>query len=172
MGDGALTAVADAGPWIHLHEVGCLPLLSQFQVLHVPDAVWAEITTPGRLTSADIHGVGNAQRHSPPTAEVVRFTSEHSLTDLQSGERESLWLARKLGVGILLTDDLAAREAARSLHLRPVGSLGIIAHACVQKIVSLEQAEQSMTDLYVISSLFVTPTIVEMAIDDLRQRVT
>lgn len=43
MGTGELSiAVADAGPLIHLTEIGCLPLLRIFDALHIPDAVWSE----------------------------------------------------------------------------------------------------------------------------------
>jgi hypothetical protein len=46
MGAGAIThAVADAGPLIHLTEVGCLSLLRIFDCLSIPDAVWAEAVT-------------------------------------------------------------------------------------------------------------------------------
>ena len=33
-------AVADAGPLIHLSEIGCLSLLRIFDRLSIPDAVW------------------------------------------------------------------------------------------------------------------------------------
>jgi predicted nucleic acid-binding protein len=36
-------AVADAGPLIHLSEIGVLTLLHVFDAIHVPHAVWLEI---------------------------------------------------------------------------------------------------------------------------------
>ncbi len=39
---GVNSAVADAGPLIHLREIGCLALLTIFDELHVPESVWAE----------------------------------------------------------------------------------------------------------------------------------
>lgn len=50
MGDGGLVAVTDAGPIIHLTDVGCLGLLSIFEHLHVPDAVWLETVGQGRAS--------------------------------------------------------------------------------------------------------------------------
>lgn len=35
--------VCDAGPLIHLDQLGCLDLLSDFSVVLVPDAVWSEV---------------------------------------------------------------------------------------------------------------------------------
>jgi len=37
------TVVADAGPLIHLDELGCLDLLADFGAVVVPDAVWREV---------------------------------------------------------------------------------------------------------------------------------
>lgn len=49
MGPGRLAAVADTGPLIHLAEVGCLPLLSIFEVLHIPEGVWREADRPATI---------------------------------------------------------------------------------------------------------------------------
>ena len=38
-----MTVVCDAGPVIHLDELGCLHLLSDFQEIFLPDTVWKEI---------------------------------------------------------------------------------------------------------------------------------
>ena len=35
--------VCDAGPLIHLDELGCLDLLSDFSEVLVPEAVWREV---------------------------------------------------------------------------------------------------------------------------------
>ncbi len=37
-----LAAVADAGPLIHLSEIGGMDLLAQFEPLYIPDTVWEE----------------------------------------------------------------------------------------------------------------------------------
>src|SRR4051794_38730523 len=41
--DSPTLVVCDAGPLIHLDELGCLDLLSDFREVLVPDAVWAEV---------------------------------------------------------------------------------------------------------------------------------
>ncbi len=38
-------AICDAGPLIHLDELGCLHLLTDFRVW-VPEAVWKEVHAP------------------------------------------------------------------------------------------------------------------------------
>jgi predicted nucleic acid-binding protein len=72
-------------------------------------------------------------------------------------------------VTVLLTDDLAVREAAKRLRLTPVGSLGVIVRAYRVGQLSLADAERHLTDLYAVSSLFVTQAIVELAIEQLRK---
>nr|QEO74118.1 hypothetical protein [uncultured bacterium] len=76
-------------------------------------------------------------------------------------------LSSRLGVPVLLTDDLAVRRAAKELGLTPVGSLGIIARAHIMGRITREAAERHLRELYSISSLFVTQTIVDLAIERL-----
>ena len=69
---------------------------------------------------------------------------------------------------LLLTDDLAARDAARRLAIMPVGSLGVIVRVFRLDRVSLEEAERLLRRLRDDTTLFVTPTIVDLAIEQLR----
>lgn len=162
-------AVADAGPLIHLNEIGCFSLLRIFETLHIPDAVWSETVGQARVSQADVSGLGNVQRHSLSQEEVTQFIQKNGLEDLHAGERECLYLCQRVGVPILLTDDLAVREAAKRLKLTPVGSLGIVVRAYQLGRISLTDAERHIADLYDVSTLFVTRTIVELAIEQLHR---
>ena len=55
--EGSPEVVCDAGPLIHLDELGCLDLLSDFPLVLVPEEVWRErpvaLHGPARLTSFD-----------------------------------------------------------------------------------------------------------------------
>jgi predicted nucleic acid-binding protein len=79
--------------------------------------------------------------------EVLTFSKRHALTS---------------------TDDLAVRRAAKALDLTPVGSLGVITRAHEMGRVATDVAEQHLRALYTVSSLFVTSTIVDLAIERLR----
>ena len=107
-------------------------------------------------------------RHEIAPREVSQFAALKELERLQAGELEGLYLCSQLRVPIILTDDLAVREAARGLALQPVGSLGIVARAFRAGQIAREVAEQALVDLYDVSSLFVTRTIVDLAIERLR----
>jgi predicted nucleic acid-binding protein len=163
VGPGRLAAVADTGPLIHLAEVGCLPILSIFEALHIPEGVWREADRPTTIREE----LQLAKRHTLEIQEVESFTADHGLEKLQAGERESLLLCCRLGVPVLLTDDLAVRRAAKGLGLTPVGSLGIIARAHTIGRITREAAERHLRELYSVSSLFVTQTIVDLAIERL-----
>ena len=165
MGHGGVErAVADAGPLIHLHEVGHTALLSLFDVLYVPDAVWAESVDKSRISSLSLD---NLQRHTVAGVNVKHFVQTHSLSNLHAGERESLFLCRQLNVPLLLTDDLAVRDAAKRLQIRPVGSLGIVVRGYREGHLTRSEAEQTLVALQEESSLFVTQVIVEIAIGQL-----
>ena len=83
-------------------------------------------------------------------------------------KRECLFLAREKSIAILLTDDMAVRDAAKRLGLVPVGSLGVVVNAYERGQISLEAAEHFIGNLYSISSLFVTRAIADLAIEKLR----
>jgi predicted nucleic acid-binding protein len=164
VGPGRLAAVADTGPLIHLAEIGCLPLLTIFDELHIPEGVWLEADRPPAIRK----DLAFARRHVLARDEIRSFTLGHDLQRLQAGERESLLLCSKLTIPLLLTDDLAVRRAAKALGLIPVGSLGIIARACSMGRITRDIAEHHLRELYTVSSLFVTQAIVDLAIERLR----
>lgn len=171
MGAGGLAAaISDAGPLIHLAEIGSLTLLSVFGALHIPDAVWSETVGQGRVLESAVSDLANVQRHALPQSQVVQFVRQNDLARLQEGERECLCLCQRFGVDTLLTDDLAVREAAKRLNLIPVGSLGIVVRAYRLRRISLSEAERHIADLYDVSSLFVARAIVELAIGQLHER--
>ena len=169
MGLGKISAVTDAGPLIHLAEINCFPLLSIFESLHIPDAVWSETVECGRTPREDFLKLSNVERHNLSQSDVTRFVENNNLKDLHSGERECLYLCNQIDVSILLTDDLAVREAAKRLKLIPVGSLGIVAKAYHLGRISQVEAERHIINLYDVSSLFVTRSIVEMAIEQINK---
>jgi predicted nucleic acid-binding protein len=161
-------AVIDAGPIIHLAEIDRLTALQVFDDLLLPDAVWNECVPVGRVSSQDLLALSCIRRRTLIPTEVTEFVEKHTLSRLQAGEIECLLLCCQDGVRTILTDDMAAREAASRLALTPVGSLGIAIRAYRLGLLSLHETEMVIADLYDVSSLFVTRPIVEMAIEQLR----
>ena len=104
MGAGELKATADAGPLIHLGEIGCLRFLNSFDGLHVPDAVWLETVAQGRISRTDLSNLQNVQRHSLAESEIEQFVKKNNLSELHAGEQECLYVCLSKRVSILLTD--------------------------------------------------------------------
>ena len=164
---GHAATVTDAGPLIHLTEIDALHVLTVFNTLHVPQAVWAETVDQDRVSAQDL-ATFQLVRHATPAVEVAQFAQTQHLTSLHGGEQACLFLCRQLKVSLLLTDDLAARDAARRLGLTPVGSLGVVVRAYREGAIMLNDAERLLADLYAVSSLFVTRAIIEIALEQLR----
>lgn len=168
MGVRDLKAVIDAGPLIHLSEIGCLHFLNSFHELHIPDAVWFETVGQDRVSQTELSNLQNIRRQSIPAQEVERFVHENNLSKLHAGERECLFVCITKHISVLLTDDMAVRHAARRLHFVPVGSLGIVVLAFKRRQITLQEAERCIGDLHDVSSLFVTRAIAELAIEQIR----
>lgn len=146
MGPPRLKAcVADAGPLIHLAEIGASSLLGICTEVVVPRAVWGETVGRGRVSEADV--VSHASVSDVPASGLEQVVEKHTLQSLQSGENEALFLCDSLRIGILLTDDLAARDAAKRLGVTPVGSLGVVVRAYRVGDVTCEQAKALIADL-------------------------
>jgi predicted nucleic acid-binding protein len=137
MGEGGPIAVADAGPLIHLYEVGRLWVLKVFSALHIPDGVWKEVVGASLVPEDAIVPAMPLSRHPVTAAEIPQHVSPADRHQLQQGELEALTLCRLLDVPLLLTDDLAARTAAQRMRIRPVGSVGIVVKAYHSSLISL-----------------------------------
>lgn len=170
MGAEVRPAIADAGPLIHLHEIECLSFLQLFSVLHIPNAVWQETIGQGRMPPRQIESLDNVRRHAESAKEVQTFINQEALDDLQYGEQACLWLLAQQEASLVLTDDLAVREAVKEQGGTPVGSLGIVVRAYRAGWTDLDEAERLLRRLHADSTLFVTEAIVDLAIEQLRRR--
>lgn len=82
---------------------------------------------------------------------------------LDAKERAAITVARDRGV-ILLTDDLAAREAASEAGVEVHGSIGVIALGYSHRLLDRDEAALRMRALQRETSLFVTEAVVERGI--------
>lgn len=171
MGDERVReVVSDAGPLIHLEEIGSLDLLRVFERIHLPDAVWNETVFGEHVSETRLSDREFNIRHTLDPQSIETFVQNQQLTDLHTGERESLYLCKSVGIDCLLTDDLAVREASKRLNIRPIGSVGVIIRAYHLKVISIESMEHQLYQLYETSSLFVTRTIIDRAIEAIRNQ--
>ena len=114
-------AIADAGPIIHLDELGVLSVLGGFREVLVPDAVAME---------ADRHrptwrsrAPAGLRTESPPEERMENFLR---VAALDVGEAAALALWQEHPTAVLLCDDLAARQYAEGIGCAVTGTLGLV----------------------------------------------
>ena len=152
--------VCDAGPIIHLDELGCLDLLADFTDVLVPESVWREVALhrPAALNHDRVRLVQTPVAMLPDAefATLVRAFS------LDAGEQEALALVCQQPTAILLTNDAAARLVAEQLGMRVHGTIGILLRAIrrqsrtPQQVLSLLRLLPEQSTLYIRSSLLNT----------------
>ena len=135
------SVVCDAGPLIHLDELECLDLLSDFREILVPNRVWEEAVR---------HRPAALARKTPRIDRVIisepvppELEALNRLLGLHRGEQEALQAATQRKSCMLLTDDTAARLAARSLGLPVHGTIGVLIRAIRRK----QKTKQEVIDL-------------------------
>ena len=146
-------AVSDAGPLIHLAEIDSLELLSTFDTLLVPETVYEEVDAGGVPD-----GVADLSYEL-----VEADESKVGAEELDAGERAAIAVAEERGI-VLLTDDLAARQAASDAGVEVHGSIGVIALGYALGLLDREEAASLMRALQRETSLFVTEAVVERGI--------
>ena len=121
--------VADAGPIIHLDELGCLDLLGDFGTLLIPREVSQEIARHRPLlTPGGIPGAGEC----PVDAVAITSPRLHSLIGsfrLDAGETAAFSLVEARRAGLFLCDDAAARLVAELMGFPVHGTIGVLARS-------------------------------------------
>ena len=150
--------ILDAGPLIHLDELGQLRLLEGFAEILVPSVVWAEACSHRPLLSlAQIPG---AQILDPLEPAPARLQSAPLFSDLHPGERAALALLLERPDGMLLTDDDAARRSAETLGLGVTGTLGILLRGVRRGQLNREEASGILRDIRAQSSLHASRALI------------
>lgn len=98
--------VCDAGPLIHLDEVGCLELLADFSPIWVPTVVWQEIE---RHRPQALHRSNLALQQVSVDDSELSATIRHlvDVFELDRGERAAISAMQRYPQAIFLTDDAA-----------------------------------------------------------------
>ena len=155
----SLEVVCDAGPLIHLDELGCLDLLADFRAVRVPEQVWQEVEEhrPGALRSVNVQ----LQRTTVELSEQASFQALVRALALDLGEQAALSLMISYPDAVLLTDDAAARLSAETLGYRVHGSIGILLRAIRREQRTRNEVLSLLRDLPVRSSLYLRSALLE-----------
>jgi predicted nucleic acid-binding protein len=152
----AVVVIADAGPIIHLDELACIDILTDFGKVIVPEAVWTEVQhhRPQALDSTNTLLIRKPALHFSSLVNALA-----PLYTLHAGEQEALHLCLEYTNSLLLTDDTAARLAAKSLGVSAHGTLGLLLRAIRQQsrskseVLELLRSIPTQTSLHIRLSL-------------------
>ena len=149
--------VADAGPLIHLDELGCLDLLADFTAVHTSQLVWREVLRhrPKLLPQA-VSGLCIEESVWPIRAGVTVLTEAFNL---DAGEVSALGLMQHLSADLFLCDDAAARLVAESLGYGVHGTIGVLIRAIRREQRSKPQVLELLRSIPQRSTLFLKPSL-------------
>jgi len=167
MTEAGRNAVLDAGPVIHLDELGQLRLLADFAAVRIADTVFREIERhrPGclRLAEVPFDVVSPTPGSRQATERLCRAFS------LDAGETEALSIAREDPRAIFLTDDAAARLAAGQLGMRVHGTIGVLLRGIRRGNITPHQVLQALEEIPVKSTLHVRPSLLSEVVARVRE---
>ena len=167
MSEGHSIVICDAGPILHLDELGQLSLLNDFDRVYIPKQVWDEVYAhrPTALaeTSKRFHTVEVPLRHESTFHSISKSFS------LDLGEQAALMLMQEHPEAIFLTDDAAARLAAVTLGYQVHGSIGILLRAIRRKQLSKSEVLNVLRELPKRSSLHIRPGLLQEIITELEK---
>jgi predicted nucleic acid-binding protein len=154
-------ACSDTGPILQLRELGHIHLLRLFSKILITHNIKEEL---------DRHKVKGFPKNVETKAvnkDQVALISQRFNLDM--AESSGIFLSKSLKIPIFLTDDLEAREAAISLNLKPVGTIGVIIRCFRDKMISKHEAIIMLNEVYDKSSLFVTSQLIKYAIQEIKK---
>jgi predicted nucleic acid-binding protein len=163
----AILVVCDAGPLIHLDQLDNLDLLSDFSRLVVPDVVWREVEQH-RPTALDQRTI-RLERLKPREGPSPELIAAHRLLVLHAGEAQALQLAQELTADLLLTDDSAARLAARTLQVSAHGTLGVLLRAIRRRQRTPEEILKVLNALPVLSTMHIKRELLDEIIEEVEE---
>ena len=151
--------VLDAGPVIHLDQLGCLDLLEGLGSLYLPATVEQEV----RRHRPAISFGANVELHRAPDPEAVpaSLAAIARNLDLHAGETAALVLLEQMDGDLFLCDDAAARFAAESLGYEVHGTIGLLLRAIRRGKRSAEQVRAILRELPERSSLHISRALLD-----------
>lgn len=159
--------VSDAGPLIHLDELGCLDLLRDMGLLLIPQIVWAEtIRHRPQLAIADVPNAKTVDVAAEPSARLLSLSDS---LELDAGERAALALMESASARMFLCDDAAARLAAESLGFTVRGTVGILVRSIRMATRPRQQVLALLRELPQTSSLHLSHHLLERVIAEVER---
>ena len=154
-----IRVVCDAGPIIHLDELGCLDLLGDFQEISLSDTVCKEISRnrPSALKRIDLPFVRSSGEI--PSNEVLLTMC--TIFSLDAGEIEALALMEQRPKAMFLTDDAAARLVAKQMGFNVHGTIGILVRSIRRGQMKPKDVLRILTEIPQKTTLYIKHSLLE-----------
>jgi len=158
--------VCDAGPIIHLDELNCLDLLSDFQEIIIPLEVEKEINKhrSSALKSEDLVW----KRTAGEIAINNRLMTLCKVFSLDLGETQALAIMAKNPQALFLTDDAAARLVAEQMRFKVHGTIGIVVRSLRRRQRRPEEVIQILSEIPAKSTLYIRRALLIDIVDKIK----
>lgn len=154
--------VSDAGPIIHLDELGKLDYLFSFSKIIVPELVKKEVDKYRKIDFSKFTILGD-----PDISKEMEILYDRY--ELHEGEIFAISIAREIENSILLTDDSAARLTAFHLKIKVHGTIGILLRAVRIGVETPENMIKILKSIPQNSSLYISGEIIDRAISEIKK---
>lgn len=159
--------VCDAGPLIHLDEVGHLQLLADFKKVIVAHGVRHEVTNHRRISFEEPDIAWSLVNAIFPLESFVKTIC--NLFSLDAGEKEALSLLDNEPDAVFLTDDAAARIVATKLGYRVHGTIGVLVRAIRRDLLNPEEVADVLQRIRNVSTLYIKNSLLQEVISKVIQ---
>jgi predicted nucleic acid-binding protein len=170
MSEPAPTVICDAGPLIHLDELGCLLILDDFASILIPDQVHQEVTR--HRAAALAKPSRHFQSINVTISSEPAFQSLVKSLSLDIGEQAALSLLQQNPQAMFLTDDAAARLAATTIGYRVHGTIGILIRAIRRHQLTKDEVISLLRQLPTQSTLHIRPSLLQEIITRLEDEMS
>ena len=158
-----MICVSNSSPLIFLAKVEHAPLLSVcFEQVFVPHSVVQEV---GFSLLPDISNLAVKDLDEAGQSFVA-----DELGRLHRGELEALWLSKTLNADVVLLDDRRARQKAKTLGLKPLGTLGVLVYAHKLGSLSLIEAKRAVAKLQTDANMYLSSYVVQQIDEQLERQ--
>ena len=128
-----MVVVSNASPLITLSKLGQLNLLpALYNLVLIPSALYEEVVVAGlRVGHVDAIAVDHLVRAGSIVVQSVKLSlkDDEWSSKIDIGEAEVIALARETSAIWAIIDNAHARRAARSVGVRPRGTVGVLLEA-------------------------------------------
>ncbi len=163
----SIDVVCDAGPIIHLNELGCLELLCDFREVFVPDRVVQEVLSHQGVSFSPVA----VQWRIVPAGALadIHLRTAMKVYSLDAGEIAALSLLEGKPEALFLTDDTAARLVGLRFGYRVHGTIGVLVRAIRRSILRPEEVIQFLQSIPSTSTLHIKSSLLETIIARIRE---